>query len=155
MNYDGIPGDVTSEGHEKWIEVGSLQHGVGRGISSPTGGSADREASAPSVSEIVVTKSQDNASQGLFRASLDGEGKLVKIDFCRTKTGGGQEAYMQLELENTMISGFSMSSGGDRPSESLSLNFTKITYVNTAGGIDNAAGNASRSSYDLSTQTAG
>jgi len=29
--------------------------GVGRGISSPTGGSADRESSAPSVSEVVVS----------------------------------------------------------------------------------------------------
>ena len=31
------------------------QDGVGRGISSPTGGSSDRESSAPSVSEITMT----------------------------------------------------------------------------------------------------
>ncbi len=35
------------------------QFGVGRGISSPTGGSADREGSTPSVSEVVITKSTD------------------------------------------------------------------------------------------------
>ena len=25
MNYDGIPGDVTSAGHEQWIELSSFQ----------------------------------------------------------------------------------------------------------------------------------
>jgi len=62
MNYNDIPGDATAEGHEKWIELNSCQWGVGRGISSPTGGSADRESSAPSVSEIVVTKATDVSS---------------------------------------------------------------------------------------------
>ena len=55
-NDGAVKGDVTAEGHEAWIECNSFQWGVGRGISSPTGASADRESSAPSVSEIVVTK---------------------------------------------------------------------------------------------------
>src|SRR5262249_52981798 len=79
MEYDGgsIAGDATAEGHEKWIELNSLQWGVGRGISSPTGGSADRESSAPSVSEIVVTKPTDIASVKLLNEALQGEGKTV------------------------------------------------------------------------------
>ena len=35
---------------------------------------------------------------------------------------------MTIELVNVMISGFSTHSGGDRPSESITLNFTKVTY---------------------------
>ncbi len=31
LKYDGIDGDVTAEGHEKWIELNSFQWGVGRG----------------------------------------------------------------------------------------------------------------------------
>jgi hypothetical protein len=46
-------GDVQGFGA---IDLNSFSWGIGRGISSPTGGSADRESSAPSVSEIVVTK---------------------------------------------------------------------------------------------------
>jgi len=72
VQYGTIPGDVTATGHEKWIEVNSFQWGVGRGISSPTGGSSDREASAPSVSEIVVTKPTDIASVKLLDESLEG-----------------------------------------------------------------------------------
>ena len=63
MHYDGIDGNVTAKGYEKWIEVQSFQFGSGRGISTPTGGSENREASAPSVSEVVVTKLMDKASQ--------------------------------------------------------------------------------------------
>ena len=46
------------------------------------------------------------------------------------ETGEGQlETYLTIKLTNTMISGYSFSSGGDRPSESISLNFTKIEYT--------------------------
>jgi type VI secretion system secreted protein Hcp len=129
MNWNnlGIKGIVTAEGHENWIELNSCQFGVGRGISSPTGSSSERESSAPSVSEIVVTKSLDQSSPLLFQESLQGEGVVVVIEF--TKTAKGKlEVYLTLTLTATLISGFSVSSGGDRPMESISLNFTKIEY---------------------------
>ena len=71
MKYDGIDGDVTAEGHEKWIELNSFQWGVGRGISSPTGASADRESSAPSISEITVSKMQDAATTKLLEELME------------------------------------------------------------------------------------
>ncbi len=135
MNYDGlaVKGDVTAEGHEDWIELNSFQWGVGRGISSPTGASADRESSAPSVSEIVVTKATDSATPKLLNEAYQGEGVKVEIDFCKTDKGV-LEVYMKYTLENTLISGYSVSSGGDRPMESLSLNFTKVEYKNIPTG---------------------
>ena len=156
LQYDGIDGDVTSQGHEKWIELTSLQWGCGRAMTSPTGGSADRESSTPSVSEVVVAKVTDGASSNLFRTSLGfgpgAEGKTVKIDFVKTDVSQ-PEAYLQLELTNTLISGFSMSSGGDRPTESITLNFTKITYNNIGMGAANETGNPDRAEYDLETHT--
>jgi len=56
MQYGSVPGEAAKTGHKEWIEINSFQWGVGRGISSPTGGSADRESSTPSVGEIVVKK---------------------------------------------------------------------------------------------------
>ena len=152
MDYDGVKGSVTAAGHEKWIELHSCQLGTNRHITSPTGRGENREASAPSVSEIVVTKSTDEASTGLFRESLWGEGKKVKIDFCKTDKDKF-EPYLQLELENTMVSSYSVSSGGDRPMESLSLNFTKITYNNIGLGKANETGNPDRAEWDLATGT--
>src|SRR6202030_4162530 len=60
LQIDGVKGE--SQTRPGWIEVSSFHWGVGRGISSPTGGSSDRESSAPSVSEIVVTKPTDIAT---------------------------------------------------------------------------------------------
>lgn len=150
MNYNSIPGDTTAEGHEKWIELNSCQWGVGRGISSPTGGSADRESSAPSVSEITVTKATDVSSTKLLNEAYQGEGQKVQIDFCKTDKGK-LEVYLTLNLENCMISGFSVSSGGDRPSESLSLNFTKVEFKNTGMGAGGDAGSPDSVTYDLAT----
>jgi type VI secretion system secreted protein Hcp len=148
MSYDGVTGDVTASGHEKWIELNSCQWGVGRGISSPTGASADRESSAPSVSEVVVTKATDAASVKLLDESYQGEGKKVVLDFCKTDKGN-LEVYMTITLENTLISGFSLSSGGDRPMESLSLNFTKVEFKNTGMGAANDTGAPETVTYDL------
>ncbi len=151
MHYEGIDGDVSAAGHEKWIELQSVGMGVGRHITNPSGRGVDREASAPSLSEITVTKMTDAASANLFRASLFGEGKKVKIDFCKTDKDA-LEPYLQLELENTLVSNYSVSSAGDRPMESLSLNYTKITYNNVGMGAVNETGQPDRAEWDLAQQ---
>jgi type VI secretion system secreted protein Hcp len=152
FKYDGIDGGVTAAGHEKWIEIDSCQLSAHRNVTSAHGRGENREASSPTVSEIVITKSQDVASTKLFQASLWGEGKKVKIDFCKTDKDK-LEVYLQLELENTLVSSFNTSGhGGDnhaRPMESLSLNFTKITYVSTSMDKDNKTGKPDRAMWDL------
>jgi type VI secretion system secreted protein Hcp len=152
MKIDGVDGSVTAAGHEKWIEIESAQVGTHRHVTNATGRGVNREASVPAVSEIVVTKSTDCASTGLFRLSLHGEGKKVKIDFVKTDKDKF-EPYLQLELENTLVSSYSVSGhGGDnhqRPMESLSLNFTKITYVTTHMDPSNKTGKPDRAMWDL------
>ncbi len=148
LKYDGVPGSATAAGHEKWIEVNSFQWGVGRGISAPTGGEENREASAPSVSEITVSKLQDVASAKLLLEALHGEGKTVTIDFVKTDKDK-LETYLQYTLTNTMISGYSLSSGGDRPSETLSLNFTKVEFSLTPHKATGAGSSTERAGYDI------
>lgn len=126
MKYGAQKGEVTAEGYKEWIELSSFQWGVGRGISAGVGGGSKREASAPSVSEIVVTKTLDSFSPLALKEAIGGEGVKVNIDLTRTDGKGKHVAYQKYVLEGTMISGYSISSGGDRPSESISLNFTKI-----------------------------
>jgi type VI secretion system secreted protein Hcp len=148
MKYDTIQGDTTAAGHEKWIELKSCQWGVGRGISSPTGAAADRESTAPTVSEIVVTKDTDAATTKLLNEAYQGEGKTVQIDFCKTDKGN-IEVYLTLTLENCLISGHSHSSGSERPTESVSLNFTSIEVKNTGMGAANDTGSPDSIKYDL------
>ena len=151
MHYDGIDGDVTATGYAKWIEIGSKQWGVGRSISSPSGGGgAGREASPANVSEIVVTKLQDVASPHLFAQATVGKAKTVQIHMLGT-IGGQLKPYIKMTLDNVLISGYSQSSGGDRPSESLSLNFTKITMIYTSYDDRGNETGSKTVSYDLAT----
>jgi type VI secretion system secreted protein Hcp len=144
-----IVGSVTEAGHAGWVQLNSCNWGVGRGIGSPTGASANREASAPSVSEITVSKSMDKASYALLQEALKGTGMECTIHFTVTDAGK-MRTYAEYKLANCLISGYSMSSGGDRPTETLSINFTKIEFLFVELGIDNANSDTPRVSYDLS-----
>lgn len=145
---DSIKGDVTADGHAEWMELNSLQFGVGRGIGSPTGNAKNREASAPSVSEVTVSRGADKASVNLFQEALVGTGKNLQIDFVRTNAGT-LVTYCVITLTNVMISGYSISSGGDTPSESLSFNFTKVEYKFTNQTDAGAEGEPIACTYDL------
>jgi type VI secretion system secreted protein Hcp len=154
MQFQGIQGSVTAAGHEHWIELHSATLGTHRRLTSASGRGTNREAAVPSVSEITLTKDLDSATMGLFRAGLWGEGKVVKIDFCKTDKDQF-EAFFQVELHNVLVSAFSVAgTGGDsnaRPTESLSLNFTKITITTTLMDAKNATGKPDRATWDLAT----
>lgn len=150
MNYQGVQGDVTETGHAQWIELHSFQWGVGRGISTSVGSAAERESTAPSVSEVVVTKENDIATGKLMQEALGGEGKTVKIEFTRTDKSK-QDVFLSLELSNTLISGYSHSGGGGRPMETISLNFTKVVFKTKQMKDDGGEGQPFNITYDLET----
>jgi type VI secretion system secreted protein Hcp len=154
-----ITGDATDQNFTKWIEISSFQWGIGRGIGPASSGSADREGTTPSVSEIVVTKTTDSASPNLLRASTGSppvsKGSLVHIAFGSTGAAAGTGNYLQWDLENCLVSGWSVSSGGDRPTETVSLNFTKCTMTITPMNADGTAGTPDRPFYDLAQQVGG
>jgi type VI secretion system secreted protein Hcp len=126
VKYGALEGEVTADGYDKWMECTSLQWGVGRGISAGVGGGSKREATAPSVSEITMTKTMDAISPLLLKEAIGGKATEVKIHLTQTDADGKHIAYQKYVLTNTLVSGYSISSGGDRPSESVSLNFSKF-----------------------------
>ena len=126
MKVDGIDGVGTAKGHEKWIPCKTFQYAVGRSISASVGATADREASKPVISEVTVTTDMDESSPMMFVEACVGKAKKILIDLCTT---GSDEidAYCQYELEDCMVTGYSVVSDGERPSEHITLSFTKIT----------------------------
>jgi len=157
MNYlvggaNAITGDVTAQGYQNWIELASFQWGVGRGVGSAQGSGGNREASTPSVSEITVTKTEDQSTGPLLQEAFNGLGSsIVTITFVRT--GSPAVAFLSYILQNVMLSGYSCSSGGDAPSESVSLNFTQIEIDVTATGAGGAALPMFPVTYNLQTMT--
>jgi type VI secretion system secreted protein Hcp len=146
MKIDNIKGSSTDANFADQIELGSFQWGAGLGVGSARGG--DRTVSEPSVSEITATKTTDKSSELLFKALLKGDpvGKAT-ISFVAASKGESV-AYATLEISDVIVSGFSLSSGGDFPTESVSLNFTKFDWSFT-GRDATQAGSPTHLIYSL------
>lgn len=143
---DAIFGDSGDRGYENWIKLSSFQMGVGIGL-APDGN--DFIASRPSVSELTVTQVFDGAVpvilSNLLRGREIGQATLELVQ------GGaaGAVTTMQLELDNVLFSGLSLSSGGDMPQVSESLNFNGYTQTIWDLNADGSRGAASVFSYDI------
>ena len=148
LHVEGLEGDVTAAGHESWIECESLNWGVARGIQTPTGSAQERESTAPSISEVSVVKVMDKCTPKLFTEATVGVGKLVKIDL--VQTGDQLETYMAYTLTDTLISSYSVSSGGEKPTESVTFNFTKVEMKYTPFDNKNNPLGAIPAGYDIS-----
>ena len=140
LSFTGVSGSATNG----LIPINSLQWGVGRGVSiSP------RTASTPTFSEVTITKIMDSASPELAMQAANGPGTATCVLTIKDHNTGN--VLYTLTLSNVYVSGYSVSSGGDVPSESLSLNYTRITWVYS----DPSTGKASPSmGWDLAKQTA-
>jgi len=154
VKYEGIDGEATHDTHKKWLDVSSVQWGMGRAITTKSGATTNREASEPSVSEVTITKLMDSSSPKFFVESCTGAaGKKVEIHLVTTGSPGN--TYAAYTLTNALVSSYSMSSGGDRPSESVSISFTKVEYKFTPYDDKNKAGTPIAVSYDLTTTKSG
>lgn len=147
MKIDGVEGNVTQKGYEGWIEV--LEYGwmAVRSIANRTGSMKNRSASSASVGELEVRKLLDEASPKLVMEALQGQqGKTVNL---HVVDGPSDRKVVEYTLSNTLISSYDCAGKGDRPRESLALNFSKIEIKVTPYNEDNQAGSPQTIAYDL------
>ena len=148
LKVEGIKGDIPDLDHKDWSIASSFRHSVGRPIAM------GRTAGTPQFSNLTVTKSLDAASPFLFAEATGGKAKDVEIELVRTSPT--RERYYRIKLYDALISGYSTTSSGDKPTESISFDFVRIdlTYtdytklprsttawydlVNNIGGIQNS-----------------
>lgn len=152
LKLDGVPGSSTDEAFKDQIELSSFQWGAGLGVGSARGG--DRTTSEPSVSEITATKVIDKSSELLFKNLLMGETLDKGVISFVAASKGESVAYAVLEIEKVIISGYSQSSGGDLPSESVSFNFAKFDWSFTGRDAEHG-GSATHLIYDLAANKVG
>jgi type VI secretion system secreted protein Hcp len=148
MKYGSIKGAVTTQGFAGWMELDTFQWGAARLIGSAQGSQANRESSTPTISEVTVTKVGDIATPNLFLEAVASQmNNEVTIKFTTT-TKGTIETFLTFVFENTGLSHYSISSQGEMPMESLTLNFTKISE--TFIGMDPAvSGSPQTVGFDL------
>jgi len=120
-----IKGDSKVEGHDNWITIDTLNFNVHRDITA-SGKGTDRDLSNPHISEVVLTKSSDMSSSDLFSQACGGK-SLGKAEIHFIQTGGDKsQVFLKYELTDAIVSSYSISSGGERPVETIGLNYTQI-----------------------------
>ncbi|MEM7526984.1 MAG: type VI secretion system tube protein Hcp [Pseudomonadota bacterium] len=153
MEIEGIKGDATHETHKNWMDIESLHWNVSRNMNTSAGSSANREASEPTVSEVVLTKVTDSSSTKLFAEACAGRtGKLTTIHL--VTTGNPGDTYVEYKLTNTLVANYSVDTTGDRPVETIRLNFTKMEVKYIPHDENHAPLSPMIASYDLSTTRA-
>jgi type VI secretion system secreted protein Hcp len=126
IKLDGIPGDVTTSGHENEIELLSVQFGVSQTGLREAGGKASARRS--SLSTISISKYLDKSSPNLFLACATGQHiNSAVLTFAQPVNGGFYE-FLKITLTDVFISSYQVSSGGELPTESVSFSFSKIEY---------------------------
>ncbi len=151
MKVEDVKGDVEAAGFTEAFLLYSVEWGIRRAVGSPKSSAKDRESGAASVSEITVTKENDDTSTGLLRLAMWGKAKKAQIHFLRTGDNQKMEEYLTYELENVLLSDYSTASAGDRPTEKLSLNFTTIAITSVDCIANHETGTPDRCKYDLAT----
>jgi type VI secretion system secreted protein Hcp len=127
------PGSATEPDHKDWIKLNGLSFDTSRTVTTRTGRVADRVANTGSMGEVQVAKDMDGASPNLFMYTCLGKGEDMEIHVTRAGSGDdkGEIVYLKYKLENALVTGYAFNSSGANPSETLTINFTKMTKTHT------------------------
>ena len=103
INIDGIKGEATDDKHKDWIEVLSYSHHMAMPVSNTRSSAGGGTSGRTQHGDFVVTKYIDLSSPKLYEAVSTGKhfGK-VTFDMCRA--GGSQVPYLQITMEQVVIS---------------------------------------------------
>ena len=132
LKLDDVNGEVQDSQFEKWIEVDSFSWGVSQSgtVAGGTGGGAGKV----SFQDLHITKPTDKSSAALFLKCATGQ-HFQKCQLYVRKAGGdasgASSVFLKIEMDDVLVSSVEFegaAQGDDRPSEDVTLNFTKIFY---------------------------
>src|SRR3989339_365348 len=119
IEIDGVQGSST---HVNAMDILSWSFGASNPTSVGSGGAG---AGKVSMQDFHFTKRIDKASPMLYSSLAKGE--HIKNAVLHVRRGNTD--YLKIELSDVLISSYELSgSGGDMPTESVSLNFAKIEF---------------------------
>jgi type VI secretion system secreted protein Hcp len=125
MKYEGIDGESMVRGKKGWMELSSYAWGLSRATAAAKG--QVRGDAQFSVNEITVTRVADSLSALLVQeAALGKFDRKVEIAFIRTGANRKPSVFLSVTLREAGLSSYNMTSGGDTPTESMSLSFNMI-----------------------------
>lgn len=139
-----LQGESTDSRHRGWIEISSINMGEARPVSREGSGGATTGAGAGKATfhDITITKTIDRSSPTLQKAAAAGTHfRDAVIELVKAGSDGKPSTYYRVTMSDVFVSSDKINTNGPRPTESLTLNFTKIQYEYANKNADGSAGN--------------
>ncbi|BDC48260.1 type VI secretion protein [Bryobacterales bacterium F-183] len=149
LKINGIDGESSQKGHEKWMELQSWSWGETNSGSSGTGSGAG--AGKVSMQDFSFVISYGISSPKLFLACASGE-HIKDAELHIRKAGGDQQVFVTWKFYDVLISSYNTSGSGHGaplPTDSVSFNFTKIEMEYKPQKPDGTLGAGIKTGYDI------
>jgi type VI secretion system secreted protein Hcp len=127
LKIEGVDGESTLKGYEKWIGIQSWSWGVSN-QPPPASVARDYAAGKAEFSPLNVMKQVDVSTAALLRAAATGN-HLKKVTLVILRPDArGMTVLLKMDLEDVVVSSVqhSGSAGGEAPTESVALAFGKV-----------------------------
>jgi len=130
FKIEGIEGEAQDAKHTKEIDVLAWSWGASQAGTTHMGSGSG--AGKVNVQDISFTKYVDSASHALLLSCCNGK-HIPKATLVVRKAGENPLEYIKIDLEDLIVSSISTggSSGEERLTENVSLNFAKFKYSYT------------------------
>lgn len=147
--FDGLPGDSEDGKHKEWIDLLSWSWGVSQSANTHLAKGGGRAQA--SVGDLSLVKHVDKATPDLMKACLTGK-HFPWVKLACTKAGGDENFdFVKIQMDDVVIS--SVSTGGhggeDSMTESVSLNFAKVSYTYAEQAADGSEGAKGEAKFDI------
>ena len=154
LKIEGIKGESVVEGHKDEIDILSWNWGAtqsGTMHLGPGGGSGK-----VNVTDLTVSKYLDKATPNLLLSCMVGK-HIKTATLIARKAGTKPVDYIKVAMENVLISSVSQAGGDgqDRFTETVTLNFSKVTYDYTGQKEDGSAVAPVQAIYDIALNKSG
>lgn len=152
LKLDGVPGESQDRIHKGEMEVVSFSQETRQAATTMAGAGPGHSAQRANIGNLVVTRRLDIASPKLFVACCAGthfrqavlSGRRAGKD-----PGKGPRDFLTITLSDVTVSSYRIASGGDVPTEEISLSFGRIDYEYRAQNPDGTPGAVAKGGWDL------
>jgi type VI secretion system secreted protein Hcp len=146
LKIDGIDGESQDDKHKGEIEVLSWSWGESQAGQVAHGGGGG--AGKVSMQDLHFTMRTSKASPKLFLHCATGK-HIPQATLTARKAGDRPLEYLKYKLTDVLVSSYQISSGGDNPSDEVSLNFTRLEVEYRTQNPDGSLGSPVSAGWDL------
>lgn len=152
IKIGAIKGESRDKTHKDKIDVLAWSWGVSNSGSAHVGGGAG--AGKANIQDLSFTKYIDAASPDLFISCCNGK-HFDDATLIVRKAGENPVEYLIITMTEVLVTSVSTggSSGEDRLTENVSLNFAKVKYQYTPQDAKGKAGTANDKTWDIAENT--